>query len=189
MKKLVSFVLAVVMVCSVLPFSVFAEEQAGVSGDAAPAMCVRIWENPNPDEDVENSSVLRYGEQVQSQVVATEYRSVTTTPSGQPSGGYSFPSTGGSIYINTNGGSTVTYSVGVSWGTVSVGVSVGSISTSVTGVSVFVPGDGNHYKVQLRHNYKINRVKHDYYQYGEYLYTIYTDKPILQSVDALLIRV
>lgn len=192
MKRLLSFILGFALIYTVAPVSVFAEEQGSPPNNVDSIMCVRIWDNPNSSEKEACGSAddgtFRYGEQIISEIIQSESTSIITTPSGQPTKGFSFPSTGGSIYVDVNGGPTITYSIGVTWGYVSVGVSIGETS-SATGVSVNVPGDGNYYKVQLRHNYIIHQVKHDYYQYGEYLYTIYTDNPVLQNTYVLLIRV
>lgn len=55
----------------------------------------------------ESNNLLRYGEREVIEVVETATKSVETTPTGQPSGGYSFPSYGGSVYIQTSGGGEI----------------------------------------------------------------------------------
>lgn len=187
MKRVLSFVVALSLVCLAIPFSVFAEQ----GGDMDSVIYVCSWENPSREgiPGAADNSTFRYGEEVIPEIISSESATIVTTPSGQPVEGYSFPSAGGSVDIDLGGGPTVTYSVGVSWGVVSVGISIGAATTSsVSGISVDVPGDGNHYKIQLRHNYIINRVKHDHYQYGEYLYTTYTNEAVLQTIDAFLIK-
>lgn len=88
-----------------------------------------------------------YGASVQS---STGLRDV----SGQPSGGYSFGSAGGAVYIALSGGPNLSISFGfpAPWNRVSVGVSFGKI-VPVSGIMVNIPGDGMHYKVRLNNTY------------------------------------
>lgn len=133
---------------------------------------------------------LRYGENEKVTVVATEYKTTTVTPSGQPAGGYRLPK-GSLVYVNTSGGPTTSVSFAVSWGVVSVGVGVGLASTnaSIGGLGVALPDAAYYYTVKLEKRYKIERHKVDVYQYNEYKYTYYTDIPELYSVRAYAQRV
>lgn len=192
MKKIICSFLVCVFMLQLLPTTALASESTPSSGDFPESICVRIWENPSTDDFSIASDVMPYyGEQQYTEVVNSQSVSLTTTPDGQYSGGYSFPSSGGSIYINTAKGSSTTLSVSVGWGIVSVDLNVGLVdsSGSVNGICVNVPADNNHYIVKLRHNCTVRQLKIDYYQYSIYLRTDYVTRTTVDSIDALLIKV
>lgn len=193
MKKFLSMFLALAMCLTLTAPAGAADETYTTEDYDNDVICVRIWENPDLANDGEESySVLRYGEREVVTVIQSWQNFQLTIPEGQPSGGYSFPNYGGSIYVNTSGGSTATFDLSLPWGEIlSVGFSVGYTSSTaqVSGIAVNVPADTNHYKVQLRHNYVVDRCKIDIYQYTDYIRTTYVNKYRLVSIDALVMKV
>lgn len=191
MKKIISFLMVLCMV-TLLSTSALAEEPIADGNDGKPQY-IRIWENPNSGEDLipETGVSPRYGYREVTTVVATETASVVTTPDGQPSGGFGFPS-GGGIYVNTSGGGTVSVGLSVSWNpyiSVSISKGLASDSAAVGGVLVSVPANSNHYIVKLRHNYTVRRIKSEQYEYNVLIRTVYVDRPTLDSIDAYIERV
>lgn len=78
--------------------------------------------------------------------------------SGQPAGGYSFKSPGGSISVSYTGGANISLSFGcpLPWGTVSIACSFGrSNGIGVESMAQFIPGDGHSYKVTLNNKYNV----------------------------------
>lgn len=140
--------------------------------------------------DGSNADIFRYGErEVLTFTGEQTTRSVVTTPEGQPSDGYGFP-TGGSVYVNQNGGSSISVSVSLGGTLGSIGVSVGYANTSaISGLIANVPADKNHYRVRLRRNYTVKRYKVDTYKYNEYQYTTYKLVSTLSSIDTYVVKV
>lgn len=88
------------------------------------------------------------------------YKYITTPSayvSNQPSRGFYFDKTGGSINISLESGSTVSVyvSFGGKFGSMNVGFPVGSV-TSVSGVSVNIPANA-YYKVKSQKDYKTRK--------------------------------
>lgn len=130
---------------------------------------------------------MRYGEREEITVLATEYRTHTVTPSGQPAGGFHLPG-GGSIYVNANGGPTFSVGFSVAWGAVSVNVSAGIAgnSSSIGGFALPVPTTTQSYRALIDKEYKLERHKVDVYQYNEYKYTYYSSPVILYRISPYL---
>lgn len=140
----------------------------------------------------ESNNLLRYGEREVIEVVETATKSVETTPTGQPSGGYSFPSYGGSVYIQTSGGGEISVGLSVSWDpaySISISKGLASDKPSAAGLCVNFPANSNHYIVKLKHTYIVKHLKIDYYRGPDYLSTSYVTKHELKSIDAFLERV
>ncbi|WP_152600374.1 hypothetical protein [Bifidobacterium callitrichos] len=148
-KKLVSWVLCIVVMMTVCPLA-SAEDNDLLQHDTV-------------------ASSLRYGESEKTTILNSEYKYYTVTPANQGSG-FNFPG-GGSIIVNPTGGPTVTASFSVSWGVVSTGVSVGYVATGLRGITINVPADNHYYIARLKKKYLIQRVRHDYYEYGVYKYS------------------
>lgn len=207
MKKFFALVLSVAMVMcfSVSAFAAEVQDTDAIADNTSlenevpysePGMVegsyVRIWENPTPEDGTEEfqNPNARYGERYVSTIEKSSKDHVNTVPQGQPRYGYCMPS-GGSVYIRTSKGYSVNATLSVGWAVkgvpISVNVGMASEDSGVGGMAVSIPANNHHYVVHLRHNYTINHVRVDYYQYNEYKSTSYVDKPILDSIDAWVV--
>ncbi len=133
--------------------------------------------------------LLRYGESEIPNVLKTEYKTTTVTPTGQNPSGTQFRN-GGGFFVQTSGGYTMTVSFGLSWEVVNVGVSVGYAKTdNIGGILVNVPNQTDFFKVQLDKTYKFDRVLVDCYKYNQYQYSYYTTWKKLDSTSAYCVKV
>lgn len=129
---------------------------------------------------------LRYGESSKSTILKTEYHTKTVTPSGQPSGGNRVD---GFIFINASSGPTISATIGASWGPVSVSVDLGTASTNnIGGVAIRTPNSIDYFIAKIDHCYKIDHVKVDMYQYGQYQYSYLTTHTKLYSSHSYLVK-
>lgn len=119
-----------------------------------------------------------YGESNKTTIVKTEYTYYDVEPAGQNPGGRKATTAGEQINVGSGGGPTVNVPLNVSWGVVSAGISVGTVLGGSASHSIQIPNDGHYYKVIMRRNLKVQRLKIDYYKYGKYDSTTYTNRVI-----------
>lgn len=128
-----------------------------------------------------------YGESNKTTVVKTEYTYHDVEPDGQNPGGRKATTNGEMISVNSGGGHTVNVSLGVSWEVVSAGISVGTVVGGSASHSIAIPNDGHYYKVMMRKNLIVQRLKIDFYSYGKYQYTIYSNR-VLPNGEYLYLK-
>lgn len=186
-KRMIRLLLTLALVVGICP-AAFASEANPIDDSA---IYLGTWEVPDPKDD---GIAPQYNEIPYTTVLESKSASTYTVPQGQPSGGYRFHNFGGSIYINTSGGSKVKFDVAVNWEiakTVTISLTTGLASTdsSVGGLSVNIPADGNYYSVKLKHNYTVERIRVDTYQYNQLIDSFETTRTKLKSIDVYAVKV
>ena len=183
-KRIIAFLLAMCM-SSILITSASANEPDDLEMEENLSTAVASGES---------DSILRYGErEVVTELGIAGYDSCFTTPTGQQTGGYSFPAggPGGAVYIDTAGGNNTTVSFSVAGKLLSVGVSLGAIvaPNSAKGIIVNIPADGHFYIVELENHFVFKNYKIDQYKYTEYISTVYVTKAFPNGVTIHLKQV
>lgn len=156
---------------------------------AAPLAKQEIIVSKEYEESPKN--LCGYGMSEKITVLNTDYKTCTTTPSGQSPGGFRL-FTGGFLYVNRTGGPLVRVDFSVSWGeVVKVRMGRGVVGTSINigGILLHIPSADDCYRAQIDHKYKIERQKVDVYQYQVYQYTYYTTQAVLASQNIYMERV
>lgn len=187
-KKMISLLLVLALVVGICP-AAFAGEVDSTKGTEIYLGTWLIADSKDEDESI----APHYNEIPVSTVVKTKYASKRTVPEKQPQIGYSFPSYGGSVYIDTKGGASVNFDVSLGWeiaDSVSIAISTGVAYSApgVGGISVNVPASNHHYRIELKHNYRVELVRVDTYQYSQLIDSYNTIRKTLVSIDAYAVQ-
>lgn len=187
-KRMISLLLVLALVVGICPAAFAGEEDTPVGTE----IYLGTW-IVSDSQDEDESISPRYNEIPVSTVLKTKYQSKRTVPTGQPLIGYSFPDYGGSVYINTRSGPVVNFSVTLGWEiadsvSISVNVGVANSAPGVSGISANVPPGNHHYRVELEHNYRIEHVRVDTYQYNQLIDTYEIVRTTLVSIDAYAVQ-
>lgn len=187
-KKTISLFLALSLATGICPAS-FAVDTDSIDDTE---IYLGTWVIPNPKGEDE-SIVPCYNEIPVSTVVKTKSASKRTVPGNQPSTGYSFPDYGGAVYVDINGGASVNFDVSLGWeiaDSINFTISAGAAyeSPGVGGISVNIPAKKHHYRVELVHNYLVELVRVDTYQYNQLIDTYEFIRKTLISIDAYAVQ-
>lgn len=183
MKRILAMALTLILfISTVLPVNVSATAPSTPSSTISPLPFEEFTTSQN-----ENA---RYGERTESTILATESKTFTVKPIGQPPEGYCIPG-GGAVHIIKDTGTPSTFSAGLSWKHFSFSITPGTVSNgpSVGAISVNIPANNNHYLVYGSLKYNFYYVRVDEYQYSELVNTYYRTTYRLMAEDWYPVKV